>query len=296
MGEVYLTFIMLIKSVGLMGETFQLSFAVFCPACNESYNYKVFIDKEKYRLLQEKEVGGVVSFFFDHRSHLLEVSLNGKGDVVEVKAVPWMQAPEGVTVWRRETPYFPVLSSSFDALFINRRRRVYCDVNWRDDALSFIPLAEGGRTAKYIVDGREYWVLAHGDNVVVVKRSELWRDEVFNRLAVLVREFRGSNVSADPAFQRIFLSVLEASADDPYIALDATRLVGDLGKTVSINLDLVMLSPVPFGGELVELLSSVDYEAAVDFLVLSASGIREMVKLLKTYRLLKNLNIIKVVE
>lgn len=278
-----------------MGETFQLSFTVFCPACDDSYNYKVFIDKEKYRLLQE-EAGGVTSFFFDHGNHLLEVSLNGKGDVVEVRAVPWVQAPEGAAVWRRESPYFPVLSSSFDALFINRRRRVYCDINWRDDALSFLPLAEGGRTAKYIVDGREYWVLAYGDNVVVVKRSELWKDEVFNRLAALVREFRGGNVSADPAFQRIFLSVLEASADDPYIALDAARLIGDLGKTISINLDLIMLSPVPFGGELVELLSSVDYETATDFLVLSASGIRELVKLLKTYRLLKNLNIIKVVE
>ncbi|MBS7248470.1 MAG: hypothetical protein QXN15_09405 [Candidatus Jordarchaeales archaeon] len=277
-----------------MGETFQLSFTVFCPECKEDYNYRVFIDREKYGLLQEAE--GITSFFFDHGSHFLEVSLNGKGNVMEVKAVPWVQAPEGVSVWRRNSPYFPVPNSSVDTLFVNRRKRVYCDVNWRDDALSFLPLAESGRNAKYLVDGKEYWVLAHGSNAVIIKRCELWKDDVFNRLSALMKEFRGGDVTMDPAFQRIFLSVLEASADDAYIALDAARLMSDLGKTVAINLDLITLSPVPFGGELVELLSSVEYETLVDFLVLSANGMRELIKLLKSYRLLKNLNLIKIIE
>ncbi len=278
-----------------MGETFQVSFSVFCPECRENYNYRVFIDKEKYELLQEAE-SVTTSFFFDHGNHFLEVSLNGRGEVVEIRAVPWVQAPEGVSVWRPENPYFPVPSSSVDALFVNKRKRVYCDLNWRDDALSFLPLAESGRTAKYLVDGKEYWVLVNGDNAVIIERHESWKDDVFNRLVALMREFRSGDVATDSAFQRIFLSALEASADDAYVALDATRLMSDLGKTVAINLDLITLSPVPFGGELIELLSSVEYETLVDFLVLSAGGMRELIKLLKSYRLLKNLNLIKVIE
>lgn len=227
---------------------------------------------------------------------MLEVSLNGKGEVVGVRAVPYAQVQGEALVWRRDGPYFPVFSSSFDVLFVDRKKRTYCDLNWRDDALSFLPLVEEGRTSKYIVDGREYWILAHENNVVVLKRCDLWGDDVFNRLAALVREFKSGSVSTDPVFQRIFLSVLEAVADDPYIASDAVRLISDLGKTISINLDLIMLSPVPFGGDLVELLASVGHETIVDFLVLSASGVKELVKLLKTYRLFKNLNLVRVVE
>ncbi|MEM1724011.1 MAG: hypothetical protein QXK43_09625 [Candidatus Jordarchaeales archaeon] len=278
-----------------MKNTLQaLSFRILCPECGEDYSYRVFVDTEIRDSTQRRDTN--FSLFFDHGDHWLEVSLNGEGKVVGVRAVPYAQARGEVFVWRRENPYFPVFNSSLDVLFADRNKRTYCDLNWRDDALSFLPLVEGGRTSKYVVNGREYWILAHESNVVVVKRCESWGDDVFNRLAALVREFRNGSVSTDSVFQRIFISVLEAVADDPYITSDAVRLINDLGKTISINLDLIMLSPVPFGGDLVELLASVGHETIVDFLVLSASGVKELVKLIKTYRLFKNLNLVKVVE
>nr|HDO80258.1 hypothetical protein [Candidatus Bathyarchaeota archaeon] len=281
-----------------MDQVFLLSFEVFCPICKERYRYRIPMDEYEYERFQgDISENGFSTFSFDHGDHVLEVSINADEQVVAAKASPWRFKRRDVSsAWKRVQPFFPVPNVSAKVLFLNRRKRTYCDANWGDESQSFLPLVESGRSARYVVDGVEYWVFVSGENAMIVKRSGGWSEDLFNHLASMFSSLGLVDVPSDFALQKVILSVLEASADDPYLALDAARIIEDLGKRVEIDLDLITLSPVPFGGDLIDILASVGREAPVDALIFSASGIRDMVKLLKSYRLLKNLNLIRVME
>ncbi|MEM2331128.1 MAG: hypothetical protein QXL59_09905, partial [Candidatus Jordarchaeales archaeon] len=142
------------------------------------------------------------------------------------------------------------------------------------------------------LEGREFWVLASGDNRMVVAKAVGWQRNLFQMMQEMLSQatLAEPNILASPAAQ----AVLASAASNPFMYnLNSASIFVDLRRRVRASRALKLLNG-RIEADLYALLESLERYDTLGECLLSATP-KQIALLARNYRSLRNTGVISVV-
>ncbi len=259
-----------------------------CQLCGNNVYHEVELDGDALSWFKEQlEATGVAPISVDHGDHVLVVYLDGRGyarssytyPIVKKKIVAeqWMEL-QGTRV-----------PSAVDVIFANWKKKMYCVPRWSVDTIPENVLAHAEVARIVSFEGHEFWVLASGDNRMIIVKAIGWHRGFFQLLQEILAQatLAEPNIVGSPEAQ----TVLAAIASDPFMhTLNSASIFSDLKRKARATRALRLLNG-KLEPDLYYLLENLENYDTLGECILSASS-RQVAFLAKNYRSLRNTGVI----
>ncbi|MBS7248794.1 MAG: hypothetical protein QXN15_11645 [Candidatus Jordarchaeales archaeon] len=262
-----------------------------CRMCGGNVHHEVELDGDALSWFREQlEVAGVAPISVDHGDHVMVVYLDKRGCARSSYTYPVVKEAIAGEKWIQIQG--AAVPSDADVLFANWREKKYCTPRWSTDTPPEFVLsyAETARVAS--LEGREFWVLASGDNRMVVAKAVGWQRNLFQMMQEMLSQatLAEPNILASPAAQ----AVLASAASNPFMYnLNSASIFVDLRRRVRASRALKLLNG-RIEADLYALLESLERYDTLGECLLSATP-KQIALLARNYRSLRNTGVISVV-
>lgn len=260
------------------------------PAVRGSVFHEVELDGDALSWFKEQlEAAGVAPISVDHGDHIMVVYLDDRGYARSSYTYPIVKRKIATEQWMElQGMYIP---SAVDVIFANWKERMYCTPRWSVSTSPETVLAHADVARIVSLEGHEFWVLASGDNRMIVVKSVGWQRSLFQ----LLQEVFAQATLAEPNILGSLevQSVLAAIASNPLIhTSNSASIFSDLKKRARATRALRLLNG-KIEPDLYSLLETLENYDTLGECILSASP-RQVALLVRSYRSLRNTGVIAV--
>ncbi|MBS7288444.1 MAG: hypothetical protein KIH01_06790 [Candidatus Freyarchaeota archaeon] len=259
-----------------------------CQMCGGNVYHEVELEGDSLSWFNEQlEVAGVAPISIDHGNHVMVVYLDKRGCARSSYTYPIVKEEIVSERWT-QIQGVPIQSEA-DLIFANWKEKKYCILRWNIDTSPEAVLAHA-ETAKVVsLEGHEFWVLASGDNRMIVAKMVGWQRNLFQMMHEMLSQATlvEPNILVNPAVQAVLASV----ASNPFMyTSNSSSIFADLKRKVRATRALMLLNG-RVGSELITFLECLEHYDTLEECILSASA-KQIALLVKNYRSLRNMGVI----
>jgi len=262
-----------------------------CSMCGENVHHEVELEGDTLSWFREQlEVTGIAPISVDHGDHVMVVYLDKHGYARSSYTYPIMREEVAGEQWTEIQA--SLIKCEADVIFANWKEKKYCVPHWSIDFPheKVLPQAEAAKIVS--LEGREFWVLASGDNRMIIAKRVGWQRSLFQMMQEMLSQ--ATLVEPDIVMRPAVQAILASIVSSPFThTSNSSSIFADLRKKVRATRALKLLND-RIAPELVSLLEKLESYDSLEECLFSAD-VRQISLLIKNYRSLRNMGVIAIV-